>query len=128
MAPEPGHEDAPREADATVVHHHVPIDTVRRTVTRAARPALVPLRVAAQTLPDSLRPTALTGADDADEGSAPGPPELDALRDQLTASPDLRADVSTERAQRAMRSAAAYLETRRARLRDELRDLRERNG
>jgi predicted nucleic acid-binding Zn-ribbon protein len=111
-----------------VVHRHAPIDTVRRTVTRATRPALIPLRVAASTLPDSLRPAALGEADDADQASAPGCPELDAMRDQLAATPDLQTELATDRAQRATRSAAAYLEARRARLKSELRDLQERSG
>jgi hypothetical protein len=111
-----------------VVHRHAPIDTVRRTVTRATRPALIPLRVAASTLPDSLRPAAPGDVDDADQAPAPGCPELDAMRDQLSATPDLRTELATDRAQRATRSAAAYLEARRARLKGELRDLQERNG
>jgi hypothetical protein len=114
-----------------VVHRHAPIDTVRRTVTRATRPALIPLRVAASTLPDSLRPAAPAApgdVDDADQAPAPGCPELDAMRDQLSATPDLRTELATDRAQRATRSAAAYLEARRARLKGELRDLQEHHG
>jgi hypothetical protein len=132
-----------------VVQRHAPIDTVRRTVTRATRPALIPLRAAASTLPDALRPSDEDRATD-DVGAvapaseapladaAPAAPaaqtpdavarreELAELRDQLAAAPDLRAGASTERAQRATRSASAYLEARRARLRRELRELAER--
>lgn len=51
--------------------------------------------------------------------------ELVAMRDQFTAAPDVRVAEPTDRAQRATRSAAAYLEARRARLRRELRELRD---
>lgn len=51
--------------------------------------------------------------------------ELIAMRDELSAVPDLRVGEPSERARRATRSASAYLAARRARLKRELRDLRD---
>jgi hypothetical protein len=141
-----------------VVHRYAPIDRFRRTVSRAAWPALIPLRAATSSLPDvfGLEDHPAPDADpraeplgsvstDRQPGVAATPAEgraasradqlesseeleeLEAMRAHLDAAPDLRADVSTERAQRATRSASAYLEARRARLKRELRELRERS-
>ncbi|MEX0834456.1 MAG: hypothetical protein WD010_00070 [Nitriliruptor sp.] len=94
--------------------HHPPLDVVRRTVSRATRPALVPFR-AARDLASHATPS-----DDATAGhtDAPGS-ELDELAALRVASAD---DVE-DPARRATRSAAAYLETRRERLRRELDEL-----
>jgi hypothetical protein len=139
----PGAEPGPHPTDAeepAVVHHHDPMDAVRRTVSRATRPALAPLRAAAATLqspdaatlrsPDAatLRSPDAATADPADD-ARPTPlgseelEELAAMRDELAATPDLRVPEPADRAARATRSASAYLEARRARLRRELREL-----
>lgn len=115
-----------------VVHQHEAIDAVRRTVTRATRPALAPLRAAAASRlgqPDQAGGAASAAADEPDpRPSAPSAglrDELAAMRDELTAGPDPLVDDPSDRAQRATRSASAYLEARRARLKRELRELRE---
>lgn len=106
-----------------MVHRYAPLATVRRTVTRATRPALVPLRAAVSTLPDAIRPSQ----------DAPRSPsrarldELEELRGQLAVDrPGDEVGDPADRAQRATRSASAYLEARRARLKRELAELDER--
>lgn len=105
-----------------MVHQHDAIDAVRRTVTRAAKPALAPLRAAAAGLHSQL---------DAEGDAADVTPtareldELAAMRDELAAAPDLRVGDPSDRAQRATRSASAYLDARRARLKRELHELHE---
>jgi hypothetical protein len=136
---EPGRNDFLPWRDG-VVHRDDPLDTVRRTVTRATRPALAPLRVAAATLhaadaildpgghdaADRAVPPHDPGETEAEaEGEGDEPVELTVMRHQLAAVPDVRTDEPTDRALRATRSASAYLEARRARLKRELRELGE---
>lgn len=115
-----------------MVHQHDPLDAVRRTVTRATRPALAPLRAAAATLqgpvvahadPDPASGVTADTAVTDEPLTAEEPEELAAMRRQLTASSGAPADAPADRARRATRSASAYLDARRARLRRELRAL-----
>jgi hypothetical protein len=118
-----------------VVHRYAPIDRFRRTVSRAiVRSVDVPDRDAGERPdpPDPPDPVDAHGELDVavtptGEAAPAWAEELEVMRDHLAAAPDLRADISTERAQRATRSASAYLEARRARLKRELRELRERS-
>ncbi len=93
--------------------HHPPLDAVRRTVSRATRPARSPFRAAREFAAHTTEHAHTDGTDGTDEH------ELDEVAALRVAS----AVGADDPARRATRSATAYLETRRQRLRRELDDL-----
>lgn len=91
--------------------HHEATDAVRRTVSRATRPALASLR--------GVRAAVGAGEDRPTTEPVHLPLEVEEVAAMLVAG-DLE---GADAASRATRSASAYLEARRARLRRELRDM-----
>lgn len=98
-----------------------PLASVRRTVARATRPVLAPLRLAGHVV-ERVAPERSTDTSSPDLASAPAEKRMATGREleELRAMRD--ADGVEDRAERAARSSSAYLAARRRRLKRELEE------